>query len=101
MTFTAEQIEEIESLAGINYTIKQMAMYFNIPVNELQREFENKESSFRFHYDRGQLMAQAQVDMKVLESAKGGNMTAQQQIEKIRAARQFENIRDQLLYGNS
>jgi hypothetical protein len=46
-------------------------------------------------------MAQAQVDMKVLESAKGGNMTAQQQIEKIRAARQFENIRDQLLYGNS
>jgi ABC-type uncharacterized transport system ATPase subunit len=101
MTFTPEQIEEIESLAGINYTIKQMAMYFNIPVKDLQREFENKDSEFRFHYDRGQLVSQATIDMKVYESAKGGNTTAQQQIEKIRAARKFENIRDQLLYGNS
>ena len=100
MEFTEEQIEEIESLAGINYTIKQMAMYFNIPIKELQRQFDDKTSEFRFHYDRGQLIAQAQIDMKVLESAKGGNTTAQQQIEKIRDARKFENIRDQLLYGD-
>ncbi len=96
MNFTNEQIEEIENLAGINYTVKQIAMYFDIPVNELQKQFDNKESVFRYHYDRGRLISQAKVDMDLLTSAQGGNMTAKQQFEKIRQTRHFENLRDQM-----
>lgn len=100
MEFTQEQIEEIEMLAGINYTVRQIALYFKIPAGDLHKEFNNKESEFRKFYDRGKLISQAQIDMQTLQSAKGGNMTAMQQIEKVRNARHFETMRDQLIYGN-
>lgn len=82
MKFTDEQIKEIESLAGINYSVKQIAMYFDMDQKELQSEFENTESEFRYHYDRGQLIAQAEIDKATLESAKKGNITAQQRYDK-------------------
>lgn len=100
MIFTQEQIETIESLAGINYAVKQIAMYLGVPVKDLQNEFNDIDSKFRYHYNRGKLMSQAMVDMKLLESAKGSNLTAMQQLEKIRLARHFENMRDQLIYGD-
>lgn len=82
MKFTDEQIKEIESLAGINYSVKQIAMYFDMDQKELQVEFEIPDSEFRYHYDRGQLIAQAEIDKANLESAKKGNITAQQRYDK-------------------
>jgi len=82
MIFTDEQINEIESLSAVNYTIKQVAMYLNIPLLELRNEYDNPQSKFKYHYDRGQLIAQAQIDMSNLESAKKGNITAQQRYDK-------------------
>ena len=101
MDFTPEQIENIELLAGINYTVTQIAMYLDIPAGELYRQFGQKDSTFRHHYDRGKLLGQAKVDMDLLKSAQGGNMTAKQQFEKVRQTRHFENMRDQKIYGDS
>lgn len=100
MELSQEQIEIVEKLAAINYTVRQIAMYFDFAVAELMLEYDDKDSVFRYHYDRGKLMAQADVDMKQLENAKGGNQSAMQQIEKIRNSRHFETTRDQLIYGN-
>lgn len=82
MKFTDEQLKEIEQLAGINYSVRQIAMYFEFDKAELQKEFEDKESVFRYHYDRGQLIAQAEIDKATLESAKKGNITAQLRYDK-------------------
>lgn len=82
MTFTEKQHNAIESLAAANYTIKQVAMYLLIPVDTLRKEYYKPDSEFRFHYDRGQLIAQTQIDMSTLESAKKGNITAQQRYDK-------------------
>lgn len=82
MKFTEEQIEEIESLAGLNYTVKQIAMYLDISPVDIQEEFEDPESEFRYHFDRGQLVAQATIDKANLESAKKGNITAIQRYDK-------------------
>lgn len=100
MTFTPEQIESIEKLAGLNYTFKQIAMYLEVPFNDLLQEYEDKESEFRYHYDRGHLLAQADIDQNLIDSAKRGNVTAIQQFEKIRQSRHFENTRDRIIYGN-
>lgn len=100
MIFTEEQTEEIEKLAGINYTIKQIAMYLDINPVTLQNEYFDETSKFRYHYDRGKLVSQALVDMDLNKSAQGGNMTAKQQFERVRQLRQFENTRDQMLNGN-
>lgn len=97
MTFTDEQIKEIEELAGLNYTVKKIAMFLNVHPGELQAEFINPDSSFRYHYDRGRLFSQAKIDMALQTAAVGQNMTAIQQLEKIRALRHFENQRDLLL----
>lgn len=100
MTFTEEQIETIEKVAGLNYTVKQIAMYLDVPLLELQHEFDDKDSEFRYHFDRGRLISQTEIDIAVIDSAKGGNMTSRQQFEKIRQSRHFENMRDQLIYGS-
>lgn len=82
MNFTDEQHKEIEQLAGLNYNIRQMAMYFEIDTDSLSEEFNNPNSMFRYHYDRGQLLAQAEIDKANLESAKKGNITAMQRYDK-------------------
>jgi hypothetical protein len=101
MTFTPDQIKEIESLAGINYTVRQIALYFDISAAMVMREYENTDSEFRYHFDRGRLVSQAKIDMALQTSAEGQNITAIQQLERVRQNRKFENQRDQLIYGDS
>jgi len=100
MTFNQEQTQAIEKLAGLNYTIKQIAMYLDIPYKDLQLQFEDKESEFRYRYDRGRLIAQADIDQKLLDSAQGGNLTAMQMFAKARALNHFENMRDLMINGD-
>ncbi len=101
MELTTEQYKEIEQLASLNYTVRQIAMYLDVKLSMLQKEFEDKKSKFRYHYDRGRLISQAKIDMQINKAAEDGNMTAMQQFEKIRKARHFENMRNQLFDANS
>ncbi len=100
MDFTIEQTEEIEQLSGLNYTINQIAMYLDLSPEDLQAEFENPESDFRYHFDRGRLISQAKIDMQTQKSAEGGSLSAAQTLENIRRSRHFENLRNQMLYGH-
>jgi hypothetical protein len=93
-------VSQIENLAAINYTVRQIAMYLKVSINELYREYNNKDSEFRRHFDTGKLFSQAKIDMQIVKSAEGGNATAMQMYEKTRAARHFENERDNLIYGD-
>lgn len=100
MTFTNEQKKIIEDLAGLNYTIKHIAMYLDIKVSFLYQDYNDQKSEFRYHYDRGKLLSQADIDMQSLQAAKKGNMTAMQQFEKVKKTRYFENERDRILNGD-
>ena len=96
MEFTPEQFETIEQLAGINYTIRQIAMYFDVSPQLLHNEYSDKESEFAYHFDRGRLMASADVDMKLLEAAKNGNLTASAQFKKAEKAARINNLKHEL-----
>lgn len=82
MKFTDEQIKDIEDLSAINYSVRKIAMYLDIPAGKIYMEYNNPESEFRYHYDRGKLVAQALIDKANLESAKKGNISAIQQYRK-------------------
>jgi hypothetical protein len=82
LDFSAEQYQEVEDLSAINYTVKDIAMYFNVKVMLLQREFDNVNSLFKFHFDRGRLIANAKVEMKNRKNAEEGNTTAIQIFKK-------------------
>jgi len=82
MKFTDAQVSDIEALAGMNYSVRQIALYLDIPAHLLQDEFDNPHSLFRYHFDRGRLVAQALIDKANLESAQKGNITAIQRYDK-------------------
>jgi len=96
MEFTPEQFEVIENLAGINYNIKQVAMYFDVSPQLLHNEYADKESEFTYHYDRGRLMASADVDMKLLTDAKNGNLTAAAMFKKAETSSRINNLKQEL-----
>jgi hypothetical protein len=94
--FTVEIYETVIKLAGCNYTVRQMAIYFGIDVEILQNEYDNKDSDFYKNYQRGRLMAQAEIDMKLLDDAKAGNLTATLQHKKAAKAAQLAQLKDEL-----
>ena len=93
MEFTPQQINDIERLAGAGYTIHKVAMYLDVPARELLAEYANEESAFRYHYDRGVVLSEAAVALKLQESAEKGNVTAIQQMEAIRLEQRKRNLR--------
>lgn len=96
MEFSPEQIEELEQLAGINYTIKQIAMYFNVDYKLLLNFYADESSWFRHHFDRGRLLTQAKVDMSTVQSAQSGNISAQQIFSKRRKEQEYNTLKENL-----
>ncbi len=95
-----EQLQEVEQLAGLNYSIRQIALYLDVDPNELADQFADKLSQFHYHYQRGALVAQAKVDMETLTAAKNGNITAQQRYDKRRKETAYQLLKEQL-FGRS
>lgn len=100
MELNPAQLKEIEHLAAINYTIKQIAMYLDVDFKAFQRAFTistddpaYKQGNIRWHYDRGLLLAQAEIDKGTLRRAKDGNMTSIQQWKKDSAAQKLRNLK--------
>lgn len=100
MIFTDEQISEIESLAALNYSIPQVGVYLDVSIPLLYAEFDLPDSQFRYHYKRGQLVAQAQIDMSNLESAKKGNITAQQRYDKRARQVKIDQAKERIFRGD-
>ncbi len=94
--FTQEQIEEIVMLAGLNYTVSQIAMYFDIPLSHLEKEFEEEDSVFRYNYNRGRLIVNAKVDQQAVTSAYKGNITAIQILKKSQKDTVLNNLKYEL-----
>lgn len=94
-----EQLEEIENLSGAGYDIDKIAMYLDVDRNQMRKEFSNPDSFVRYHYDRGILLVDAEAGIKLAENAKVGNITAHQQLMKIRAGQRLESLRKTIMYG--
>jgi predicted transglutaminase-like protease len=96
MEFTEEQIKIIEDLAGLNYMIRQVAMYLDLPVEDIYAEYQDPDSRFRYHYDRGQLFNKAVVGQKLLNDAKAGNLTASALFTKAAKQNRINNLKHEL-----
>ena len=91
--------ETIEQLAGCNYSPRDIAIYLSKDVNEFLAEFKDLESEIRLHYDRGRLIADFEINEKLLTNAKAGNITAAQVFEKNRDRVQTENLKNQIYFA--
>jgi len=100
MELTEKQIEDIEKLAGCNYTPEKIALYLGIPETEFMQEFADTESKVYYHFNRGLLIANAEMDMTLLESAKKGNITAYQTHKKESFYQKIENSKKRIFIQN-
>lgn len=90
--------EIIEKLAGCNYGPSDIALYLGVKRKEFMEKWNDTESTIRYHYDRGRLLARVNVNQKLLDNAASGNITAAQIYEKNRRAIEVENLRNQIFF---
>lgn len=97
--FTDEELGDIELMAGLNYTPRQIALYQGIDFKKFMQVFDDKNSSVRVAYERGQLHATFEVHKKQIENAKSGNITAAQIFLKESKEVEAKNTLKRVLYG--
>jgi len=91
--------EEIEQLAAANYSPEQIAIYQGKDKKEFLNAWNNLESKERLHYEKGRLVAEFEINQKLLDNAKSGNITAAQIFEKNRERVHVENMKKQIYFG--
>ncbi len=97
LKLSQEQYETIENLAACNYAPRQIAIYLEANEGEFMRQFHKPDSLVQFHYNKGILTASFEVDNKLLENAKTGNITAAQEHKKAQDKRLFDNHKMRIL----
>jgi hypothetical protein len=98
MNLHQEQLQLIEELAGCHYSPEDIAVYLGISTTLFLAAWTNKESAIRECYDRGRLIAQAEIDLATLRSAKGGNLTAAQIWAGRHKDQHLENLKKEILF---
>lgn len=94
-----EELEQVENLAGIGYSAEQIAMYLDVPKKDFLLDFYDLESLIHYRYNRGLLVTDAIAGMALAASASTGNITAHQQLEKIRRKQLVEREKKRIIYG--
>jgi hypothetical protein len=105
MELTPAQLKEVEHLAAINYSVRKIAMYLDIDYKMFEAAFtisqddpRYRQGNIRYHYDRGVLLTQAELDKANLRRAKDGNVTALQQWKKDSTAEKLKNLKRKVFF---
>ncbi len=96
MELTDKQKADIERMGAINYSLKHVALFLGFDQEAVIKEYQDEESDLRYHYERGQLMAQADIDTEIMKSAKDGNLTATQIYKKSEKQNRLNNLKHEL-----
>lgn len=97
--FDSEQLDDLERLAALNYSIKEMALYFNCPLDDFTHDALTEGCTINYHISRGKLTVKANTSIKLMTSAESGNITALQQLSKLQKERDYQDLLKQL-YDN-
>lgn len=90
--------EEYEKFAYVGYKPEQIAMYYEINKNEFMFYFMMIDSKLKYHYDRGQLVGQAKDGADMIKRS-ASNVIQAQRLDKLREKVEFENAKDDIIYG--
>ncbi|AXP79180.1 hypothetical protein CJ739_80 [Mariniflexile rhizosphaerae] len=90
----------IEKLAGCNYGPREIAMYLDMSEKTFMKAWLDKTSAIRHHYEKGKLEADFDINQKLLDNAKTGNITAAQQYFKQVEERKVQDLKAQIYYGS-
>jgi hypothetical protein len=100
MELTTAEYKHVEDLAAINYSLEQIAMYLDMNFNSFLEAFSIPDSKIKYHYDRGKLITQAEIDKANLKKARDGSAASILQWKKDAMAQKLENVKKKVLYDN-
>lgn len=94
-----ESLEKLEDLASAGYSLEKCAMYLDVPKADFMQEYFDLDSFVYYHYQRGILKTEAEGAIQLTKKEAEGNLTAIQQLDKIRRRQFVENEKKRILYG--
>lgn len=97
---TEEQKEEIERLAALGYSLKDMALYLGMSFISFKHDAETEGCVINHHIKRGKFTVKANAEIQLLASAEKGNITAIQQLQKSLREREYQDLLLQLEEGD-
>lgn len=80
--YTAEELKQVESYAGLCFTPRQIALILNINKDDFLKDFKSNEL-LQDSYNRGVLLTEAQVRKATIDLAKGGSSAAYADYQKL------------------
>ncbi|MCX6250357.1 MAG: hypothetical protein NTX61_06360 [Bacteroidetes bacterium] len=105
MNLSTEELDLIETFGGLNYPPEKIVMILDVDQEQFFLDFnlpdsdpDYKSGHIRYHYDRGQVMAQAEIDKANLRRAKEGNLTSIAQYKKDIIYRDVQNAKRKTIY---
>jgi hypothetical protein len=99
LSLTEEVILELENLSALDYSLEQMAMYFDTDKIFFIQAALDVESKIYYHLQRGKLMAAAKEQLALLQDAEKGSVTASEHLGKIRRVKGWEISRLDIFGG--
>lgn len=93
-------LEEIKTLSANNYSFKEMALYLGLPVKLFVDAAKDKNSEIWEAIQGGRLQSEFEIQNKLRLNAESGNITAAQQFDKMRKAKDVENLKQRIFYGD-
>lgn len=96
---TPEQLEILEKLGEVNYSLYHISIYMGIPLKILESWMDDETSPAYQAYHRGKLKILYEVNHKLSDDAKTGNITAIQIMDKHKQKNELEEVKNRILYG--
>jgi len=93
---TDKDLDQLELMAGMNYTVRRIAIYFGLNLNECYEALKEPESEFKKRIDKGLVTYETKVDYANLKSAMDGSLTAIQQYENKKRLNKLNDMKHEL-----
>lgn len=96
---TPKELEVLEKLGEVNYSLYNISIYMEIPLKLLEIWMRDETSPAYQAYHRGKLKNQFEIEYKLTQDAKTGNLTAIQILDKHKRKNELEEVKNLILYG--
>lgn len=91
-----EDLEKLEKLAALGYTLREIAKYFNVDPIQFERIGSNNETQINYHFTAGKFKALANESLAILEKAEAGHIESSKRLQDIRKTRGFTISKDDI-----
>lgn len=100
MSFELEErhYQQITEFSELGFTWREIAKVLQLNVRAFRNEWLNERSLVRQAYDTGILNTKADLQLKITEDARAGNITMIQIVQKDEELRRVQELKEKHLY---